>query len=125
MPKQGSIVTDAELSVLDFLWTHGPSPVREISHGVYAENTPAFHATVNSLLEQLETKGYVDRDRSRFAHVFKARVDRATLVGMQLQQLADSHFGGGLAPMLLTLIDNIRLKPKDRNAIRRIVESIE
>ena len=101
MPRPIALVTDAELAVLAFLWERGPSPVREISQGVYAKNTAAYHATVNSLLEQLESKGYVERDRSRFAHVFAAKVDRATLVGQQLQQIADSHFDGAIAPMLL------------------------
>ena len=53
MPRPSAIVTDAELSVLQYLWEHGSSIVRDIAFGLYAENTPAYHATVNSLLDQL------------------------------------------------------------------------
>ena len=59
MARPSAIVTEAELSVLNHLWDHGPSVVREIAHSLYRENTPAYHATVNSLLDQLEQKGYV------------------------------------------------------------------
>lgn len=125
MPRQSAIVTDAELAVLEHLWQEGSRTVREISQGVYGENTAAYHATVNSLLDQLEAKGYVGRDRSGFAHVFTVTVDRSQLVGLQLQEIADSHFQGALSPMLLTLIDKLKLRPRDRNAIRKIIEDIQ
>lgn len=125
MPRPSAIVTDAELAVLEYLWREGARTVREISYGVYGENTAAYHATVNSLLDQLEAKGYVERDRSGFAHVFTAAIDRSKLVAWQLQEIADSHFQGALCPMLLTLVDHLQLRPRDRNAIRKIIEDIK
>ena len=122
MARPSAIVTDTELSVLNHLWEHGPSVVREISFALYSQNTPAYHATVNSLLDQLEQKGYVARDRSGFAHSFTATIDRPTLVGTQLQQLADSYFDGALTPMLLPLVDKIKLGKRDRETIRKIID---
>ncbi len=125
MARPSAIVTEAELSVLNHLWQHGPSVVREIARAVYADNTPAYHATVNSLLDQLEQKGYVSRDRSSFAHGFTAKIDRSELVGSQLQQLADSHFDGVLTPMLLSLVEKIKLSRRDRDAIRKIIDRVQ
>ena len=124
MPRPSAIVTDAELSVLAYLWDHGPAVVREIAHAIYAANTPAYHATVNSLLDQLEAKGFVARDRSEHAHKFTARVERGELVGSQLQQIADSHFDGALTPMLLALVDKVKLSRRDREAIRKLIDKI-
>ena len=125
MSRSSAVVTDAELAVIEFLWENGPSPVREISKAVYGQNTAAYHATVNSLLDQLEAKKFVKRDRSGFAHVFTAKVDRSSLVGKQLQKIANSHFGGSLTPMVLTLVDRLPLNPKDRKAIEKIIENFE
>ena len=125
MSRPGALVTESELAVLNHLWEHGNSVVRDISQSIYGKNTPAYHATVNSLLDQLESKGFVERDRSGFAHVFTARIDRSTLVGKQLKEIADSHFNGALAPMLLSLVDTMKLKPRDRKAIRQIIQDIE
>ena len=122
MARPSAIVTDAELSVLNHLWEHGPSVVREIASALYSLNTPAYHATVNSLLDQLEQKGYVARDRSGFAHSFTAAIDRPTLVGTQLQQIADSYFEGALTPILLPLVDKIKLSKRDRETIRKIID---
>ena len=125
MPRPGAIVTDAELSVLEFLWEHGASIVREISFGLYSDNTPAYHATVNSLLDQLEKKQFVTRDRSGFAHRFAPAIERADLVTSQLQEIADSHYDGALAPMLMSLVDKVKLGRRDREAIRKIIDKIE
>ena len=122
MARPSAIVTDAELSVLNHLWEHGPSVVREIASALYSQNTPAYHSTVNSLLDQLEQKGYVARDRSGFAHSFAAAIDRPALVGTQLQQIADSYFDGALAPILLPLVDKIKLSKRDRETIRKIID---
>ena len=62
------------------------------------------------------------RDRSRFAHSFTALIDRATLVGSQLQQIADSYFDGALTPMLLPLVDKMKLSKRDRDMIRKIID---
>lgn len=122
MPRQPSTVTDTELAILDVLWEHKQSTVREIAAQLYKENSPSTHATVKSLLDRLIGKSYVECDRSGFAHVFSATIDRATLVGQQLQQLADSHYSGSLAPMLLHLVDRVRLNQKERDAIRKIID---
>ncbi len=50
---------------------------------------------------------------------------REAFVAQQLQQLADSNFGGSLAPLLNTLIDKVKLSRADREAIRKIIEKID
>src|SRR5436309_756559 len=98
-------VTDTELAILETVWSCGPSTIRDIVIALYKRHTPSLHATVKSLLERLESKGYVECDKSSFAHKFPARVSREAYVGRQLKQLADSHFGGELTPVLLTLVE--------------------
>ena len=65
---------------------------------------PAYHVTVNSVLDQLEKKRYLTRDRNGYAR-FTATIDRSTLIGSQLEQFADSYFGGASTPMLLPMVD--------------------
>ena len=125
MPRASAIVTDAELAVLEHLWKHGSAIVSEIAFGLYSQNTPAYHATVNSLLDQLEKKEFVSRDRSGFAHRFDATIERADLVRSQIQAIADSHFDGAMAPMLLSLVEKIKLGRRDREAILKIIDKIQ
>lgn len=125
VPKRPAEVTDTELAILDVLWERGPCQIRDIVEALYSQHTPALHATVKSLLERLMDKGFVACDRSRFAHTFSPRITREAYVGEQLQKLADSHFDGSLAPMLLTLIERVKLSRKEREAIRKVIEGIQ
>ncbi len=125
MPKKLAAVTETELSILAVLWDRGPATVREIVDSLYGEHSPSLHATVKSLLQRLADKNYVASDRSGFAHRFAARVDRQTFVGQQLKQIAATHFGGSVTPMLLALVDQARLKKSEREEIRRIIEDIK
>jgi predicted transcriptional regulator len=99
--------------------------VREIVEALYGRHTPSLHATVKSLLDRLADKGYIASDRRGFAHRYVARIDRQTFVGQRLQQIADAHFGGSLAPMLMALVARTKLSKSDREAIRRIIDEIE
>ena len=125
MPRNVADVTETELAILAVLWTRGQSAVRDIVDTMYDRHTPTLHMTVKSLLERLVGKGYVECDKSAFAHRFSAKVSREAYVGKQLEQLAESHFNGAVAPMLLTLVDRIDLSRKDREAIRKIIEGIK
>lgn len=125
MAKKPADVTETELAILHAIWERGVCEIREIVEAIYPEHTQARHTTVKSLLERLTEKGYVESDASWFAHKFSAVVSREAYVGQQLQKLADSHFDGSMAPMLLALIDRVKLSRKERDAIRKLIEDIQ
>ena len=120
MAAKSKTVTDTELAILQVLWDRGPSTVREIVEAVYAKHTHSLHASVKSLLERLAGKDFVTCQGRGPAHLFSATMEREVFVGQQLQLLADRNFGGSLTPLLLTLVDNVSLDQKDRQAIRKI-----
>jgi len=123
--ERTSSPTETELAILGVLWERQPRTIRELVDALYSEHKPSLHATVKSLLERLEEKGYVTCDTGGFAHRFSATISRDQFVGRQLEDLAENHFDGAFTPMLLSLIDKIKLTRKDREAIRKIIESIE
>jgi len=78
-------VTEAELSILEFLWKEGPSTERAIAKALYPAQRDSDVATVQKLLQRLEAKGHVARDRSSMAHVFSATAPKNKFVGQQLE----------------------------------------
>ena len=117
-------VSETELHILDVLWERGRSTIGEITAQLYPEATTAQYATVKSLLGRLEARGCVTRDRSSFAHVFEAVLERDAFIGQQLQQMADRICGGSLKPLLINLVEGAKLKKRDRyeRAIRALIQ---
>ena len=52
------------------------------------------------------------------------RRNPAALKGIGLKQIADSHFGGSVTPLLLTLVEQAKLTKKNRAAIEKLIQNI-
>ena len=122
MSRTRTDVPDAELAVLKVLWDQGSATIREITDLLYPDGGTSHYATVQKLLERLEGKGCVSRDRTGFAHVFEAKVERSVLIDQGLQEMAERLCGGSLTPLLAHLVETARLKPRERKMIRKMID---
>jgi predicted transcriptional regulator len=122
MPRIPQAVTDAELAILELLWDQGAASVRHLAEQLYQKSSPSQHATVQKLLERLEGKGCVRRNRGTWPHTFVAAIERSDLIGRQLQQTADKLAGGSLQPLLTYLVKTGRLSAEDRQSLRSLLD---
>ena len=131
MPKETekfvANVADAELKLLTVLWDRGRSTAREMTERVYgrspsAQIAPAQIATVQKLLQRLEAKGLVRRDRSEHVHGFEAAISRTAFAGNQLEQMAGRLTEGSLVPFLTHLVETKKLSKTERDQIRSLLD---
>ena len=125
MNQQIQDVTDAELAILQSLWDSGFSTIRQLVDRVYKQTGPSVYATVQKLLDRLETKGFVRRDRSGAVHVFQASIDREELIGRRLRAVADSLCGGSLSPLLTHLVEGKGLSDRERSELRSLIDKLD
>lgn len=125
MSRTSQDVTEAELAVLRALWEHGPATIRQLVDQVYKAEGNSPYATVQKLLERLEDKKYVSRDRASSVHIFSASVDRDELIGRRLRAVADTLCDGSLSPLLTHLVQGQRLSKKDREALRALIDDLD
>ena len=125
MPRPPQDVTDAELAILEVLWDRGSATVREIAERLYTEYSASQHATAQKLLERLEAKDCVVRDRDVWPHVFAATIDRQALIGRRLQQTADRLCDGSLQPLVTHLLKTGRLSAEERLSLRKLLDELE
>jgi predicted transcriptional regulator len=116
-------VSEAELEVLKALWERGPGTVRELREALGQRGWA--YTTVQTLLQRLEAKGHVRSDKSGPAHVYRAAVTRARLLGQRLRDLADQLCGGAASPLLLALVEEGRFTPEEIQRLRRLLDEWE
>jgi BlaI family transcriptional regulator, penicillinase repressor len=121
MAKRAAHVTEAELTVLEVLWDRGPTSAREITERLYPRGKPADVATVQKLLQRLEKKNFVSRDRSERVHWFSAAVPRDEFAGQQLSGLAEKLSGGSLTPLFVHLVESNRLSRRELDELRTLL----
>jgi len=125
MARTSQDVTDAELSILQVLWTIPNAIVRDLTERLYPEGTVAHTATVQKLLERLEAKKFVKRNRNTWPHQFTATVAREELIVRQLQSTADRLCEGELHPLLTSLVKAYGLNPDDRQSLRSMLDELD
>ena len=123
MSKTDMSVSDAELDVLEVLWQKGRATVREITAEVYNDQSVSKYQSIQKLLERLEKKGCVKRDRSTAAHSFAPIVQRDEIVAHRLELVAERLCGGSLTPLLMHLASRTKLKPSERVALEQLINS--
>jgi predicted transcriptional regulator len=123
MARSDKRVSDRELGVLEVLWQQGQASVREITAEVYDDQSFSKYQSVQKLLERLEKKGCVKRNRSTTAHTFEPNVERDEIIGHRLEQVAETLCGGSLTPLLMHLAGRTKLKPSEREAVEKLIHS--
>jgi predicted transcriptional regulator len=116
-------VTDAELAVLQQLWDIGPCTIRTLTERLYPPCSASCYATVQKLLERLEGKGCVTRDRSAAVHRFDAKVCRGELIARRLRAVAETLCGGSMRPLLAHLVRAGQLTAAERRAVRVLIDT--
>jgi predicted transcriptional regulator len=118
-------VTEAELNILRVLWERGPSSVRTIVDVCETEGAATHAATVQKLLERLEAKAWVDRDRSEAIQRFRATADRDELIGRRLQGIAEELCEGSLTPLISHLVKREQWNGYDKQVLRDLIEQLD
>ncbi|MCG8652505.1 MAG: BlaI/MecI/CopY family transcriptional regulator [Pirellulales bacterium] len=124
MPRKPQDVTDAELAVLEHLWETGGTSVRRLAESLYGSSTASDLATIQKLLERLEAKNCVVRDRNQWPHRFEACIERSDLIERRLQDTADELCGGSLSPLLTHLVKSEKLGQKEREQLRQLLNDL-
>lgn len=125
MARTPQDVTDAELAVLQVLWERERETIRHITEVLYPDGTGVHYATVQKLLERLEAKKCVKRNRNDWPHTFQPTIDREDLISRRLQMTADKLCEGSLAPLLTNLVRTSRLSDTERDSLRSLLEDLE
>ncbi len=124
MARTPQDITDAELAVLNLLWEQSPCTVRYLTDTIYPGGSGAHYATVQKLLERLENKKFVKRNRKPWPHQFESRINREELIGRRLQATADKLCEGSLAPLLTHLV-KVQLNPDERSSLRGLLDQLD
>ncbi len=116
-------LSNAELAVMELLWqVDDPLTARQLREQLYPDATKAQHGTVQQLLQRLEEKGFVDRDRSHSVHFFVPRIGKQEYTATQLESLADKLTAGSIAPLITHLVEQRRISPDEIARIRDYLE---
>jgi BlaI family penicillinase repressor len=125
MKREPKDLPETELTILKALWGKGAATIRDLTDLLYPGGDVAHYATVQSLLDRLEEKGYVVRQRLGRAHTFSATVSREEFVGERLRTIARKLCGGSLTPLLTNLVRHQKLSEGEEKELRSLIRELD
>jgi predicted transcriptional regulator len=119
--KESPILTDAELRLMNVLWTRGASTVNDVLEALESD-PPLAYSTVLTTLRILEEKGYVAHDKDGRAFVYSPLVPREQAQQSALQSLLSRFFAGSAEQLVHNLLNQEKL---NRSELKRLKQMIE
>lgn len=116
--------TDAELAILQVLWEHGPSSVREV-HDVLSRERSFAYTTTLKFLQIMTDKGLVLREDQGRHHLYRARQPQKSTQRRLLRELIDRAFGGSISGLVMQALAAKRATPAELREIRRLLSSMK
>ena len=113
-----STLTDLELELMKIVWQRKQATVRDVYEAL-RERRPIAYTTVLTMMKILEQKGFVERDQSARAHVYRPLQARGPVIGEMVREFVEKVFNGAAEPLAAHLIEEHDLAPEE---IERLLE---
>jgi len=118
VPRKPSLnLTDAELRLMEVLWTKGSGTVTDVIEGLPPDVTLAY-SSVLTTLRVLENKGYLEHTKEGRAFTYRPLVNREEARESALGHLLSRFFNGSPELLMLNLVNSRKLKTKDLQKLR-------
>jgi predicted transcriptional regulator len=96
---------------MDYVWTHPDCTAETCREGISPQRI-LKDSTIRTILRKLEEKGYVTHEVEGRTFVYRAVETKRNVAVRAAQQLIDRFCGGSVEELLVGLVDNQLLQPK-------------
>jgi len=117
--------TDAELEILNSLWSLGPSPVRDIHAAIARRKPSAMYTTVLKTLQIMAEKGLVLRDERQRAHIYATAQPREATQRQIAGDLLTRAFEGSARHLMQGALSAQPVSKDDLAELRRLLDEYE
>jgi BlaI family penicillinase repressor len=115
-----SRLTPLEQFLMDYVWAHPDCTAESCREGIAAKR-PLKDSTIRTILRNLEEKHYVTHKVEGRTFIYQAVDTKRNVAASAVRQLIDRFCGGSVEELLVGLVDNQVLEPRQ---LQRLAEKI-
>jgi BlaI family penicillinase repressor len=124
MPTPRVRPTELELTILNVLWEHGPSSVRDVQRILDAAK-PTGYTTVLKMLQIMTEKGLVERDESVRPQIYRATASQQHTQRQLVRDLLLRAYGGSVKALVMQALGTTKASPKTLQEIEKLLDREE
>ena len=121
MRKPETTLTTQELAIMKVVWRLGHATVRDVYHALL-ENRHIAYTTVMTMMNVLETKGYLKKEKHERAYRYRPTRPQRTVISSMVREFVNRVFDGAPRPLLLHLVKDNRLTSKEREDLAKLID---
>ena len=119
-PKQEN-PTPAEFEILEVIWDHGPSTVRQVMNELNKQRTRAY-TTIMTLMTGMADKALLTQKPQGRAFVYEANINRAKLQSRMVNDLIGKVFDGSASALVNKILAEGQADEDELEEIRQAIE---
>ena len=116
--------TDAELEVLQLLWSKGPCTVKTIN-SILSQTRVRGYTTTLKIMQIMNEKGLLKRERDGKSHIYSSAIDQEESQKTLVNRLVSSAFDGSKTKLVMQLLGNQKTSREEIEEIRSFLDKIE
>jgi predicted transcriptional regulator len=122
--KKTNRPTSAELEILTVLWEKGEATVRDV-HQVIDARKPTAYTTVLKLMQIMDEKGLVERDRRAKAHIYRPTLPEGDTQTTLVTDLLEKAFHGSALRLVQHVLETKPATEQELKEIRKLIREAE
>ena len=116
--------TEGELEILRVIWDKGLASVRDV-HEELAKTKDVGYTTTLKLMQIMNEKGLVKRDKSTRAHYYTAAVSQEKTQKHLVAKMIDGLFGGSPARLVIQALGNYKASEEEIEEIQQLLNNLK
>ena len=116
--------TEAELEILQVLWQHGPTTVREV-HDRLSDLRDTGYTTTLKNMQNMVQKRLLLRDDAPRSHVYVAAIRQEDTQRMLLDRFLNTAFGGSASQLVMQALGHQKTTPEELQQIKALIDHLE
>ena len=124
MRKREPTLTIQELAIMKVVWRLGHVTVRDVYQSLL-ESRHIAYTTVMTMMNVLETKGYLKKEKHERAYRYRPARPERTVISSMVREFVNRVFDGAPRPLLLHLVKDNRLTNREREELSKLIDETE
>lgn len=116
--------TPSELEILQFLWKHGPSTVKQIHEELEKSKEVRYTTTLKTMQVMFE-RGMLKREAQGRKHIYEALVAEDETQDVLLDRFLNKTFRGSALKLVMRALGNYDASQSDLDQLKDYIDQME
>ncbi|MEZ5040433.1 MAG: BlaI/MecI/CopY family transcriptional regulator [Saprospiraceae bacterium] len=116
--------TPSELVILQFLWKHGPSTVKQI-HEELEKHKDVVYTTTLKTMQVMYERGMLQREAIGRKHIYQALVKEEETQDLLLDRFMNKAFRGSALKLVMRALGNYKASQSELDQLKDYINEME